>query len=118
MHLKGTPKTGGRQKGTKNKKSYIFLPEMFTKNNIDYAKDICRMLRRMPDYLRFKYYLELMPYLASKIESQPFKPSTPEESKQNVDSMLNKLKEMEAKGNNDRREGCDKTGLDDRATQV
>lgn len=93
---KGSPKTGGRQKGSKNRK-YIFLPDMFDSKNLQWRTDIVRMLKRMPEALRFRYYIELMPYLAAKMDAQPYKPATPEESKKNVVGALELMKALELK---------------------
>lgn len=89
-------KTGGRQKGTKNKK-YVFLPDLLDSKNLDWRTDIVRMLKRMPEYLRFKYYLEFMPYLVARLDAQPYKPTTPEESKKSVDEFMSKIKALEDK---------------------
>lgn len=116
MGRKGQTKHGGRQKGTKNKQ-YVFLPDAFKSKNIDWITDLCRHLRRMPDYLRFKYYIELMPYLAARLESQPFKPSSPAESRQAVEDTMRRLKELENIGLN-KPTGSNTSSLDNRPSDV
>lgn len=62
----GLPKTGGRQKGTLNKKSY-WLREQLADVNFNWAADFKESMN-CADYERVDRLIALLPYLNPKIE--------------------------------------------------
>lgn len=62
----GIPKTGGRQAGTPNKKTY-WLRQILEENDFDWGRDFATSMR-VSDYERVKILIDLLPYLNPKVE--------------------------------------------------
>ena len=63
---KGSPKTGGRQPGSKNKKS-IYLREILEVQDFDFGKEWVKAFSKLPDSDKIQILQQLLPYVAPRL---------------------------------------------------
>jgi hypothetical protein len=96
---KGTPKTGGRQAGTPNKRT-VFLNQIFEAHQYDWQTEFLTALKNR-DAQILSIYKELLPYLLSKMAPKeiPTSPVSPQESVENAQKAFDLLKQLENESN-------------------
>lgn len=74
---KGHPKTGGRQKGVKNKK-VVFLREEFDRVGFDWGIEFMKAYQKQ-DFQRLSILNDLIPYLVAKLKDREIPDEPPKE---------------------------------------
>jgi len=125
---KGNQFGRGRPKISLNKPE-LLLPIIFQKSHINWANDFCQLYKGWKDKTldvkdmgRYKMYLELMPYLCTKIALKDLDASkfvTEGDKKAMTDQTKSLLEALEGMNVNPKSSGASKTvGLENGSTQI